>query len=177
MPFQSSLHAIAPIVGSHLFSLSCQAIVILSFHFNLGVLGCCVCRKWVSYSVKLMSPTPVPILSSTKNVDFESNHSLAPCGWIIPREFKQFPSFNASCQDKPSHMILRQFRKILHLVVVDVGKKARARRLEWVRHLEPWTIKQPSLLKIFMTQKYLWQICLKSAWHISASGILLEVIQ
>ena len=110
------------------------------------------------------------ILSSTKNVDFGSNHSLAPYDCILPREFKQFPSYNASCQDKPSHMILRQFRKILHLVVVDVGKKARARRLEWVRHLEPWTIKQPSLLKIFMTQKYLWQICLQSVWHISASG-------
>ena len=172
MPFQNRLHAIAPIVGSHLFSVSCQAIVMIFFHFNAGGLGCCVCSKCVSYSMSVLV-----ILSSTKSVDFGSNHSLAPYDCILPREFKQFPSYNASCQDKPSHMILRQFRKILHLVVVDVGKKARARRLEWVRHLEPWTIKQPSLLKIFMTQKYLWQICLQSAWHISASGILLEVIQ
>ena len=111
------------------------------------------------------------ILSSTKNVDFGSNHSLAPYDCVLPREFKQFPSYNASSQGKPSHEILRRFRKILHLVVVDVGKKARARRLEWVRHLEPWTIKQPSLLKIFMTQKYLWQICLQCAWHISTSGL------
>ena len=57
MPFQGRLHAIAPIVGSHLFSVSCQAIVMIFFHFNAGGLGCCVCSKCVSYSVKLMSPT------------------------------------------------------------------------------------------------------------------------
>ena len=175
MAFHSRLHAIAPIVGSHLFSVSCQAIVMLSFHFNLVGLGCCVCCKCVSYSVKLMPPTFMcQSLSSWVRQRMSILYSTIVWHLAIvscPENSNSFLHTTHLAFTQDSSPVSEDFASCC-CGCRQEGTGSQTRVGAALGTL--WTIKQPSLLKIFMTQKYLWQICLQTYF---CKWILLEVIQ